>query len=147
MTTIAYRNGVMAADSATSANGTTIGYTTKLAKNPSGDVCGGAGITAICATFRKWFEGGETGEMPNLGKDDDEDAVFLVARVSGEIQFYSRLGVSTLCNTEYAAEGSGTSVALGAMHAGASSYDAVRAAAHHDTRTGGPIQTLRLGRD
>ena len=71
MTTIAYRNGVMAADSFVIGDGVVYGNSRKITKNKNGDICG----------------------------------------------------------------------------AGASSYDAVRAAAHHDTRTGGPIRTLRLGRD
>ena len=137
----------MAADSATYAHETIVGYTMKLSKNPAGDICGGSGVSAICSAFRKWFEDGEVGEMPTLGKNDDDDAIILVVRVTGEIQSYSRAGVSILCDTEYVAGGSGTSVALGAMHAGASAYDAVRAAIAHTAYSGGPIRTLRLGRD
>ena len=147
MTTIAYRNGVMAADSFVIGDGVVYGNSRKITKNKNGDICGGSGTLCILERFQKWFQDGEIGDCPKLIGEDDASAQIIVVRVDGRIQEFSKNGVFTYEDTPYVVVGSGGDIALGAMHAGANAYDAVRAAIHHDTRTGGTIRTLRLGRD
>ena len=141
----------MAADSATSADNLRTGVVDKIFKNSRGDLLGLCGSMALSGQFAKWFTQLEQGEKPALLIKERELNAMIV-RETGEIEIHEDGGMFLYCRDIpdeylYYAIGSGSGIALGAMHAGASAFDAVRAAVHHDIGTGGPIQTLRLGRD
>ena len=55
MTTIAYRDGVLAAETATCQGGVMIGIVVKIARRADGDMCGSAGDAAYNAAFTEWF--------------------------------------------------------------------------------------------
>lgn len=128
MTTIAYRQGVMAGDRATKYGSITGHETTKVVRREDGALCGACGTTTIAAAFRRWFLAGEdAASKPSLG-DDKEDIHAIIARPSGVVEIYDRMGWSVI-EGDFHAIGSGTEIALGAMAMGADAAKAVRIAA------------------
>lgn len=142
MTTIAYRNGIMAADTQVSTGDVNDCFITKLAKNKKGDIAGAGGPLGYKYKFLKWFKSGEKGKPPSCV---DESAGFegVIVRKSGKIEIYDQEVKSTIrCN--YYAFGSGNHLALGAMANGATAKQAVKAAIKHDVYSGGKITKLKL---
>lgn len=140
MTVIAYRNGIMAADSRAFTGGRTpIGQKMKIRRLSNATLVGasssipGGGEAAI-----KWFAGGRKAEDPLpekftlLAVNRDGDAFYATDSrfVSGPIK------------APYFAIGSGEEFALGAFATGASAKDAVRIAIQHDVWSDFPIQVL-----
>lgn len=141
MTTIAYRDGVIAADSQSTAGDSIVGECAKIARNRDGDLAGAAGDAGFSYAFLSWFMAGEKGEAPEAKCEDncfDRGCVF---RANGTIEVYEPRGLH-LTEAKYYALGSGRPEALGAMFAGADPVTAVRAAMAHDPRTGGTVWTL-----
>lgn len=144
MTTIAYRDGMIAADTATHWGGGVMQYDAhKIARNDAGDLAGAAGHNAAPYQFLEWFKGGEKGGRPEAGKDEDGNSNLsgIIVRTDGSIWLYDSDGVEQLYS-EYVAIGSGKAVALGALYAGADAATAVMAAITHDSVTGGETETL-----
>lgn len=142
MTTIAYRDGVLAADSRATAGDNIIGDIDKIARNVAGDLAGAAGLASYNYAFLEWFRNGEHGEPPKGSKDDgnyDRGAIF---RANGRIDIYEPSGQHATSGPYYAL-GSGRPEALGAMFTGADAATAVRAAIAHDINTGGTVTVLR----
>ena len=68
MTTIAYRNGVIAADTGLSTGPLLDSHIEKIAKHRDGSVAGASGEAWWITAFLQWFKNG--GEMPVMpGKD------------------------------------------------------------------------------
>ncbi len=142
MTTIAFRDGTLAADSQAT-NGHLKGSTrVKIARNERGDLAGASGDCGFTAKFLRWFEGGEKSDPPECHTDDSGPDVGVIYRVSGEIEMFEPSG-SFVIHAEYHAIGSGCHLALGAMAAGFSAEAAVEVAAKHDCYTGGAILTMK----
>lgn len=145
MTTIAYRDGVLAADTIMTSGGVLIGECAKIVRRADGDMAGGAGDATFLAAFRDWFMGGETEPLPELKEGDtwmDRAAVF---RRDGWIEVFEPRGKFDV-RARYYAMGSGKEAALGAMFAGADAVTAVMAAIEHDPHTGGGVTVLRAGK-
>ena len=143
MTTIAYKDGVMAADRAISGNGH-VGTARKVHRRKSdGALVGGCGDVATIQRWFEWFLAGERGAAPNLGTDDESASMILVVRTTGKVEEYGRYG-KCLYEAPYYALGSGADYALGAMAFGASARQAVAAATKHDHHTGYGIQYVQL---
>lgn len=140
MTTIAYRNGVMAADSLTTSNGARDGIVRKI-DCVHGVLIGAAGSLAACQAFRAWVIAGMQG--PDPFRNDDVGNGLLVAP-DGTLVVFSVTGPATM-QTPFYALGSGYQFAMGAMAYGATAEEAVRVARQFDTQTGGEIITLRRG--
>jgi len=143
MTTIAYKDGIMAADRAISAGGH-IGSTRKVWKRKSdGALVGGAGTVSVFQKWAEWFLAGERGNSPGLGTDDDSSSVTLVVRPNGDVEQHDRYG-RAVYDAPYYAVGSGADYALGAMAFGATARQAVASATKHDHMTGHGIQYVQL---
>lgn len=143
MTVIAYRDGVLAADTRACMGEQTVGTVTKIARNDKGDLAGAAGAASYNHAFLRWFAGGEQGDAP-LAKEVtnasyDRGVIF---RRAGPIEVHEPSGKHEM-RANYYALGSGRPEALGAMYAGATAEGAVRAAIAHDITCGGDITTLR----
>jgi hypothetical protein len=139
MTTIAFANGVLAADSLTSFGEIRGGINTKIAKRGS-ILAAAAGTTALCQAFMDWFRAGMNGDPPAMKLDDF---------TAWGVLFYADDGIASLneagwerCRTPLWTNGSGGEIALGAMGAGKSPEEAVRIAARFDKSTGGEITVL-----
>lgn len=141
MTTIAYRYGVLAADTGVASGGVRCGRLTKIVRSPSGNLGGAAGSATYCEAFKNWMAGGQRGDPPEPKEHRDcldQGAVFWP---DGSIEVHELDGRFRLSATYYAL-GSGRSEALGAMYAGADAALAVRCAMEHDEGTFGEITVL-----
>lgn len=142
MTTIAYRNGVLAADSAMCSGGTLMGSIDKIARRNDGALAGAAGDAAFNAAFRAWFLAWGGGAQPEVKEGEGWMDRGVIFRPDGAIEVFEPRG-KFVCVAKYFAFGSGKETALGAMFAGADAETAVRAAIEHDPHTAGAVLVLR----
>lgn len=144
MTTIAYRDGVLAADTQVNNDGVRVGTVQKVHRRADGHMAAGSGDFSYTQRFIAWFLAGEQGDPPLPCRDGDQrdEGQGFIFRPSGEIVCFEGSGPNTL-TAPYWAQGSGRDFALGAMAHGAAAEEAVRAAMRHDVWTGGEITVLR----
>lgn len=140
MTTIAFKAGVLAADTLVCSGNERVGTTTKVkALGPL--LYASSGSCGLADTWESWLRRGAVGEHPSL-KQDDASATCILFLPDDTILWFHVDGV-THFHAPYFAIGSGSSYALGAMAVGASPEDAVLAAMRHDTGTGGRVMSIR----
>ena len=142
MTVIAYRDGVMAADTLASDGLLKVAGMRKVVRGSDGVLYGVAGAAGICCAIARWVESGYRGDMPAL-RVEDQTADVLVVGVDGVISALTPYGQEDYPGAEYFAIGSGSAVAMGALHAGADAEGAVRAAIEHGLGCGGAVMAVR----
>lgn len=154
MTTIVYRDGVMAADSRftieTEAGGARMGRceklyrkTVKIGKRTEEHIIGVSGESSPALVYLDWYGSGKP--VPE---------VFAVAGADFGALIYNRHGVfevDAYCRPELVLEkfwavGSGAKAALGAMHAGANARQACAIACKIDPYSGLPITWMTIGK-
>lgn len=140
MTTIAYRDGVLAADTLHTWNGTRDLIEAKAWR--IGRVLAAAsGPTSLIVKFRDWVKAGMSGDSPFHGPEGNGNG--LVVSSAGVVCF-DRHGAWPV-RKDYYTLGSGSDLATGALAMGADAEKAVRVAIEFDTATGGDVTVLRLG--
>lgn len=156
MTTIAFKDGVLAADSRETSgcedSGQLAATCTKMfSVGPF--VVALQGDTTPGLAWLNWFIGQygifKTEHTPVLGEvpadivdrflEHEADFTAVVLKPSGRLFIYDEWGFPQPITAPYYAVGSGAKVAYGAMHAGASAVAAVEAACAHDPYTSGPV--------
>jgi hypothetical protein len=142
MTTIAYKDGVLAADTLATSNCLRDNYGTKIWRVGKLLVAA-SGNKACCLRFRTWVADGMEGESPFEGADLGNG---LVIAPDGNIVCWGENGPWPVTVPFYTL-GSGYQLALGALAAGASAIEAVKIAAEYDTHTGGEVESLTLERE
>lgn len=144
MTIIAYRKGILAADTLISEpdNHLKSGYAKKIVKTKDGYLAGANGDCEYCVKFLEWAQTDRKTNAPKCC--DDSDGAFLITP-KGKIHYYYGKVFEVLDN-EYVAIGSGAPVALGAMFAGGSAVVAVEAACKWNTLCDGKITILTLNK-
>ena len=142
MTVIAYRDGVMAGDTLASDSVLKVSGLRKVARGADGTLYGFSGRASMCCELLRWVEAGCHGDRPPLRVDDDTADV-LVVRPSGDILIWTHAGDEDYPAGSYMAIGSGSAVAMGALHAGAYPEGAVRAAIEHGLGCGGSVMVVR----
>lgn len=139
MTTIAYRDGVMAADT----QGTLCEVkhrVHKLRRLPCGGVAGGCGKAVEVEKAMKWLAEGMKGERPKL-----RESYLVVAFGDGRVVTIEDKSWTELPTLGPVAMGSGHAPALAAMrYFEASAEDAVKAAATVDIFTSEPVEVMRV---
>lgn len=143
MTTIAYRDGVLASDTLITSGANVSGHYQK------GRVRGrllyaSAGSCGLGDRFEAWIRDGCAGEHPKL-KEGESSAQCVVFLPDGLMAWFHEDGMTPV-RAPFHAIGSGSAYAIGAMAAGASAPDAVRIAMQHDTGTGGSVTVLTINR-
>lgn len=158
MTTIAYRDGILAADSRVThdseAGGTRIFKCTKLYRKIAkldGEeqevILATAGESAPGELFVEWFgTGKDVTDMRDTFVLGMADFTVLVLKHDGlyEVDMYCH--ISKVLDKFYAV-GSGAKAAMGAMHMGADAYKAVQIACKIDPYSAPPIVTMSLGKE
>ena len=143
MTTIAYRDNVMAADTSCLNSEGTNEHGIRKVWRVHGCLVGCSGAFCDIQRFIQWLKEG--------AYDDDTRKVMegfdaIVVQPSGRISTFD--GYTTIpirpLHQKYIAIGSGGAVALGAMFAGADAITAVKAAVRHNIQTKAPIRSYRL---
>lgn len=139
MTTIAYKAGVLAADTGVFDRDVYCGRARKIGRLPAGGLFGVAGTLQSLARFTTWVNQGCEGGKPEL----DADSEALIVRKDDTVHWY---GATQDVEIEgpYHAIGSGFRVAMGAMAAGASAIEAVEICARLDAYTRAPLEFLVL---
>ena len=143
MTVIAYRDGIMAADSlVTSANGNvregTIMKIRRLLRFNDYHLVGAAGDLSACVKFYRWFEGDQH-SVPG----ENFEAISVNCR-TGKFWGWDDGLEPHEFKAPFIATGFGGNLALAAMYAGASAEEAVRAAIKVNPSLGGPVRTMEL---
>jgi hypothetical protein len=144
VTTIAYRDGVLAADTAMCLSGTMVGQMVKIVRRDDGDMAGTSGNADFASKFQDWFMGGENGESPKPTESERHMDRGVIFRKAGPIEVFEPGGMFKI-SADYYAFGSGMDYAIGAMFAGAEATVAVEAAIEHDPHSGGTVTVLRHG--
>ena len=140
MTAIAYKGGVMAADTATF-DGGAIPYHIKKIWRVRGALVASAGALSVCMAFRDWYSTGA--DVPFERHTDDFDGIVVqpdgaVLRMSGQYGRFIRY------DAPFHAVGSGIEMLIGAMAAGATASQAVEITMRWSTYAGGGLQVETL---
>lgn len=140
MTTIAYRAGVMAGDTALTDRGVYCGQYRKIYRSDDGKLLGVCGCLGTVADLRDWFIAGAEGDPPTF---KDEDSEGLLVHPNGRAEWLGPQRKRIDIDGPFHAIGSGFQLAMGALHAGATAARALEIACELDIRTRGPVTILR----
>jgi hypothetical protein len=140
MTTIAYRDGVLAGDTLACWGTTRDGSFTKVAKRGPFLAAVSGGV-APAQRFIDWFVGGLKGDPPEM-PDGERTTHGVIICPDDIILTWGPSGWERTRNSTVAM-GSGGEFAQGAMAMGATPEEAVRVAMLFDTKTGGDVVAVR----
>lgn len=138
MTTIAYRDGVLAADTGLFQGDIWQPDVSKVVANSQGELAASCGDRAYCVAFQRWFERGKPGAPPLCDR-----GLSIVVHADKSFTIYQAEG-SYKPNTLYYALGAGFEVAYGALAAGTEATTAVQAAIQHHIHAQGRVESLSL---
>ena len=142
MTTIVYRDGVMAAEGRSTLDDTIItDCALKITRLSDGALIAIAGEDSYEAPLIRYLED----EQEELPQATPNAFAALLVEVDGTTKLYSGVGDFTVVDAPFIAIGSGAPYAYGALEMGASARDAVGIAISRDPNSGGAIQVERLG--
>ena len=146
MTTIAVRDGVMAADTLGDQMGKRA-ITQKLFR-ADGAVIGICGYWSDAKVFVDWYiAGANMANPPEWRMQGDEKVEFqAVVLTAGGIDWWSYSLVPERMRENFWSIGSGSQSALAAMHLGCGAEEAVSIAIKVDPTTGGDVETMELVR-
>jgi hypothetical protein len=148
MTTIAYKDGVLACDSAWSDDGRITGLITKIRRFDTGVLYGGAGAADDRALLNLLYQVSDPNDLPPYEKfwEIQNNLSALVVFPDGRV-FLVETGDDDcgVCPVDApAAIGSGKLLAIGAMDAGMGAIEAVEIACSRDCYSRGPVHSLKL---
>ena len=147
MTTLAYKDGVLASDSMAMNGWNILGAKAKIdriaKKDGSGYILFGASArsSSICRAFVDWGRTGFAGPPPNLRIDDDNNACGFIFPGGDRVIMFTHDGPNEF-NAEVFAFGSGGEYAQGAMAAGATPQEALIIASRFDIGTNLPLRVV-----
>lgn len=153
MTVIAYKNGLIAADSMVGSNHHYAGNNGKIARNSAGDLIGASGDVSWCSAMTVWFARNGRGKMPFLARNSQGDlmgnAIIIRHKSPDRLYFVEsdtqlppyQIMIDPQCGY---AIGCGREVARGAMFAGGDAITAVKAAIYLEDGCGGDIHAMRF---
>ncbi len=137
MTTVAVRDGVMAADTQLSAG--TIHRVQKVFELPGGGCVGGCGEWSKAYAAISWLLGGRQGDAPEF-----ENAELVILKPDGTVWIACERFPEFPILDNVAAIGCGSAAAMALMHHGLSAKDAVRATCKTDPGSSEPVQVYKL---
>lgn len=142
MTIVAYKDGVMAADTAFWCGPVIEGHATKIRRLKNGALVGCSGDGTIYQWFFDWIE--NHGAKSDREKPDAGGFGALVVTPDGEVIRYGENCLPITLTGPFFAMGAGATFAMGAMAAGASAEEAVRLTIENTDTAAGNIQVERL---
>lgn len=148
MTTIAYRDGIMAADTKITDDGIQWAEMTCIRKINDLLVGASGNIDIVEWFLRTWNRDSVNNlnidhPIARLEGSKDQEFEALVA-APGTLYYLTPKLIATKIDCKYAAIGSGQNIALGAMWMGATAEKAIDAAMAHDQMTGGKVISISL---
>lgn len=154
MTTIAYKDGVMAGDSSVWVNDVYVGETVKVSKYRK-SLVGHSGVLADSLKFKLWYEkyiddvlyenelDGIINNIESLTDQISSETTFIYVNVEKQVIKIRKEGI-TFIDSCCVASGSGAEIAIGAMEAGVSAEAAVEIAIRRNAYTSGTVHSVRL---
>lgn len=146
MTTLAYRDNILAADTQMTWADGSRRKVKKIVRLPDGSLFAGAGDAPAILKLKKWAEAG----FPNKPKPRFSEATELdciLVKPDGTAWLIDRCVSPEQIDDDFVAIGSGGGYATGAMAMGASAIEAVEIAAKYDSSTGLPVDHVKLIED
>jgi 20S proteasome alpha/beta subunit len=140
MTTIAVRGTAIAADTQTTDGNGIKSTTGRKLFEVNGGLVGVAGDLIDAMVFVEWLRNPKKARKP----ETHADFLALELRADGKIYMWNATLHALLMEDEYYAIGSGAPVAMGAMFAGSTAEQAVRAAIKWDAYSSGGIAVAQL---
>lgn len=148
MTTIAYKSGVMAADSGNWLGNVAYRTGNKLAVGPDGSLHGVTGNAAEGCTYLRWVTYGMKGAAPKPEETDRKEGrssfMALVVLPDQRVRLWTAHGFEEHECPVYFAIGAGSEMAVGAMAAGASAEEAVAIVADNCEYARLPVRKVAL---
>jgi ATP-dependent HslUV protease subunit HslV len=141
MTVIAYRDGVLAADTLSTTDSGIKSQCVKLYRTNDGGVLGTAGDDSPCLMLLDALNGDEA--MTDALRGATADIVCLLMNHKGVFKIDKWCRPEKV-EDEFIAVGSGAQAALGAMHQGATAEESAYVACKVNAFCGLPIQTMSL---
>lgn len=152
MTIIAFKDGIMAADSAGFVGSVRVKVgRPKIRRGADGSLYGFAGATSVINLCADWLMRADyphgKPDLATIPGLEDSDFEGLIVRPSGHVERIGFVLSPYVVDGKAVVIGNDTAacVAIGAMHMGASAAQAVEAAIAHTIYVGGPVQVERLG--
>ncbi|CAN7306361.1 hypothetical protein LJR231_001579 [Phyllobacterium sp. LjRoot231] len=145
MTTIAYRDGVLASDSMLSGDALAWGSVSKIVRAKNGAIGGACGRLEKTLEFLAWLEAFNGDALDHPPSQMEADGIV----VTPDLKLLLWTGGSQLAivDAPFLAIGTGAKIAMGAMAMGASPAQAIRIAREYDVYTGGEIKILSIDAD
>jgi len=140
MTTLVYRDGVLAADGQSQCSGWRQPGMMEKVWKVEGRLIGAAGDSNRVERFRRWAMAGGVGECPEMG----DGSVGVIVEQDGRVREFESVGELQPSHAPFYAWGSGMPAALAALYMGATAERAVEIAILVDSSSGGNVQTVRL---
>ena len=151
MTCIAYRDGVIAADTQETFGTRKIKTAGKVFRVPSGPNKGHylcmSGASFVGQKLVEWYTDPKSKEPPVVAADPDDDEAlveFLVVTPARKLFLLNESRALVPFDAPFYAIGSGGDYAMGAMECGRNSIEAVRIACKHDAYCSLPLHVHRL---
>lgn len=138
MTIIAYKDGIMAADTQITAFNA-IYRASKIVKLPDGGVAGGCGVWHRAWGALEWMRDERTGKAPNI-----KDACILIVKGDGMLYIAEDEWWEYPLLDTFTAIGCGADAAVSAMRLGKTAKQAVEHVIGQDAMCGERVQTLAL---
>jgi hypothetical protein len=143
MTTIVYKNGVLAADRQINWKNKIFAQATKIFINQN-IAYGMCGTITACGEFAKFINGFEF-DKEIFHKEDHKDFDAIVIDVkTREVSIYDTSLIKETMEAEFFCLGSGGDIAIGALLMGATPRQAIECAAKIDQSTGDQINEIYL---
>lgn len=144
MTTIVYRDGIMAADSQLSMGGVRRGVSLKIQRLADGSLIAGCGGSGHIRRLIEWVAAGAKLEDKPTPPDEAGAASLMQVSPDKTVTVWNTDGDPQKVMAPFMVMGSGNEIALGALEMGASAMRAVEVAIIWDTGSGGPVQVESL---
>lgn len=141
MTTLVYRDGVLAADSRITVGDTYLDGWRKVRRISDGSLVGFTGSLPSGQAFIDWATNGFDGPPPK-----GEYSGVLISSTGKIVEFEDGSPIAFPKRSLFQAWGSGRQAALGALHMGATAVEAVKIANKINNTTGGRVHSLKLSR-
>lgn len=141
MTTIAYKNGILAADSAVTINNMYAGKVNKITYDEEKKVAIGISGNMFVSTLVDKIVAYMNGELEKPPEFEDTDILIVK---DGKVYVYQGEHYPVLLESDFASIGSGSQIAMGAMAAGATAEEAVSIASEMDVFTRKPINVIKI---
>ena len=145
MTVIAFKDGVMAADTQLTQHNSKV-RAQKIVRLPDGGVAGGCGSWAAAYAGLKWLAdgGSDSGDEGKKFLPEIEDSTILIARPDGSLWLLESRVPAFPITDKFAVIGCGSDAGVMALRSGKSAIEAVHAVIGQDVLCGDPVQSMEV---